>query len=153
MKLFRIILILAVVVAIVALAGFLLTKKSGTDTTNNPVESLSPVSNQQSPSDASVKLGSQAPAREIVIEASEYKFSPSQISVKKGETVKITLKNVGRMQHDFFVEGLPGANIDLTSAGSTNSIMFTPSQKGTFTTFCSVGTHRQLGMVGKLIVE
>lgn len=151
MKAVRTLLVLAVVVAIVALAGYLLTKGKTASTSENS-QTVPPVTTQQTPSAGGVTFGKTV-SREIVVEASEYKFNPSEVRVKKGETVKITLKNSGRMQHDWFVENLPGANIDLTNAGSTNNIIFTPSQKGTYTTFCSVGTHRQMGMVGKLIVE
>lgn len=95
----------------------------------------------------------EARAREIVIETKEYQFSPREIRVKKGETVKITLKNTGKMQHDWVVEGMEGARADLTQPGESTTIVLTPSQAGRFVTYCSFGSHRQQGQTGTLVVE
>lgn len=137
-------------VAVVGLGGFLLLRNKNTDTSLNNANSVETGTNvnQVMPADASVTA-----AREITIEANEFKFIPNEIRVKKGQTIKITLKNTGQMQHDWMVEKMGGASIDRTAANTSNSIIITPSQVGTFTTFCSVGNHRAQGMVGKLIVE
>ncbi len=154
MKIVRILLVLLAVGAVVSLGAYLYNKQKVVSVADNStvgiIDSRTP---QQTPSAAGVTLSNTTPSREVIVEASEYKFTPSTITLKKGETVKITLKNTGAMQHDWFVDGMGGANIDLTGAGSQNSIVITPSQKGTFTTYCSVGSHRKLGMVGKLVVE
>lgn len=155
MKLIRVILILLAIAAVLSLGAFLYSKRTATIATDtqSPLVSTSPMTNQQNPSDAGVKISTNTPAREITIEASEYKFNPSEITIKKGETVKITLKNAGRMSHNWIVEGMGGASLDMTEAGKQNSIVVTASQKGSFVTFCSIGNHRKLGMVGKLIVQ
>ena len=155
MKSLRVLIIIAILLALAGLVGFLLVQKNKQATADSsgivPASSGSPQNNLPVPSDAKVTLTT--PTKEIVIEASEYKFTPSQITVKKGETVKITLKNTGKMTHDWVVEKLGGASIDPTLPQGTNSITITPSQKGTFTTYCSINNHRSLGMVGKLIVQ
>ena len=89
--------------------------------------------------------------REFTIEAKKFSFTPSEIKVKKGETVKITLKNV---------EGVHNWKLDEFSAGTKNlqagqeeTIEFVADKTGEFEYYCSVGNHRQLGMVGTLTVE
>ncbi len=145
-----------VLVAVLGLGGyFFFTNRNSQETSDTSGTTVgtsgSPLA---APADASVAVGNtKVTTREILMEASEFKFVPNEIRVKKGETVKITMKNTGRMQHNWMVEGLGGSSIDTTSAGQTGAITITPSQKGTFTTYCSVGNHRQQGMVGKLIVE
>lgn len=145
-------LVVVVILAIIGLGGFLLVKRIQSNRSQSGDITIDKASNSPStselPSEGSVKI-----AREITIEASEYKFNPSEITVKKGETVKLTLKNEGTMPHNWTIEKMGGASIDTTKAGESSSITLTPSQKGTFTTFCSVGNHKSLGMVGKLIVE
>lgn len=147
----KIVIVLLIVVAIISAGAVFVLKNRNTTIPNDTFVTGTTTPNTQhtgNPSDASVSV-----AREIVVEASEYKFNPAEVHVKKGETVKITLKNAGRMNHDWMVENMGGASLDIVGAGQTGSITLTPSQKGTFTTYCSVGNHRQMGMVGKLIVE
>ena len=91
-------------------------------------------------------------AKEIVIEASEFKFSPATLTVKKGEPIKLTLKNVGKMPHDFVVDEL-GIRTKKIAGGDTDTIVFTPEQAGVFEYYCSVGSHRAMGMVGKITIE
>ncbi len=91
-------------------------------------------------------------AKEIVINASEYKFSPVTLTVKKGEPIKLTLKNVGKMPHDFVIDEL-GIRTKKIAGGDTDTIVFTPEKTGTFEYYCSVGSHRALGMVGKITIE
>ncbi len=150
----KLIVILVGALAVISLIGFILVRNSrqvSTSTTATGTTSNTTTGSDM-PSEATIGMN-QTAAREIVIEASEFKFSPSDVRVKKGETVKLTLKNVGKMPHDWVVEKMGGASIDKINGGQTTSITITPSQTGTFTTFCSVGNHRQQGMVGKLIVE
>lgn len=148
MKMMRIVIVLLVIAALSTVAAYVFSKRS----TPSVSESSSVTSTVQTPSDAVVFSGA-TPAREIIIEASEYKFNPNTITIKKGESVKITLKNVGNQPHDWFVEKMGGASIDMTSAGQSNSIVIKASQTGSFNTYCSIGSHRKLGMVGKLVVQ
>jgi uncharacterized cupredoxin-like copper-binding protein len=41
----------------------------------------------------------------------------------------------------------------IVQPGQTAEVEFVADKTGTFEYYCSVGTHRQMGMVGKLIVE
>jgi plastocyanin len=91
--------------------------------------------------------------QEITVEGKEFSYTPSSFKVKKGEKVKVTFKNVGKMQHDFVIEGL-NARTKVIAGGSSDSVEFTaPDKAGSLTYFCSVGTHRKLGMEGKITIE
>lgn len=91
-------------------------------------------------------------AEEIVLEASEFKYNLQEINLKRGEKVKLTLKNVGKMPHDFVIDEL-GVRTKLINGGETDTIEFIPEKTGNFEFYCSVGNHRQLGMMGKVVVE
>lgn len=147
----KVIVILIVLAAISACVYLVVRRSDGT------LPSLSSALNRSTtpnstPADAAITL-TQGSIRDVEVIATEYQFTPSEVRIKKGETVKITFKNNGRMDHNWMVDGLGGASIDTTKAGATNSITLTPSQKGTFTVFCSIGSHRALGMQGTLVVE
>jgi len=92
-----------------------------------------------------------AQTREFAISASPYKFSVTEIRVKKGDTVKIVFKNE-QGAHDWVVDEF-NARTKVLQAGQTETIEFTADKTGTFEYYCSVMNHRQMGMVGKLIVE
>ena len=85
------------------------------------------------------------------VEGKPFSFSPSEIKVKKGDKVKIIFKNMEGF-HDWVVDEF-AAKTKQIQAGQTDSVDFIADKTGTFEYYCSVGTHRQQGMVGKLIVE
>ena len=88
--------------------------------------------------------------REINLEAGSFYYKPDVITVKKGERIFLTLNAVS-MMHDFNVDEL-GIKVAITKSGESNSVEFTANQVGTFEYYCSVGQHRKMGQVGKLIV-
>lgn len=87
---------------------------------------------------------------EIAIEAGSFYFKPNLIRVKKGEKVKLTLTAVS-MMHDFNIDEL-SVKVPLTRDGTSSTVEFTPTIAGEFEFYCSVGAHRAMGQVGKLIV-
>lgn len=90
---------------------------------------------------------------EVVIDMTgiNYDFSVKQIKVKKGDIVTINfVSNEGF--HDWVVDEFDAATARVNEGGTT-SVTFTADKVGTFQYYCSVGKHRQLGMVGYLIVE
>lgn len=87
----------------------------------------------------------------VTLEATEFAFQPKTLRVKKGQTVTLTLKNMGKMPHDWVVDEL-GARTKVIASGDMDTIEFTPQQAGTFEYYCSVGLHRANGMVGKITV-
>ena len=92
----------------------------------------------------------QGEVREFVIEGENFKFSESEITVAKGDTVRITFKNVGGF-HDLRVDGY-GVGTPRISEGQEATVEFVAGDAGEFEFFCSVGNHRFLGMKGMLTV-
>lgn len=90
--------------------------------------------------------------REIVVEGDEYMFSPKAISLTKGETVKITFKNMGKLPHNLVITEL-GVSTKTIAGGQTDSVTVTANKTGMYSFFCSVANHRQLGMEGDVEVK
>ncbi len=90
--------------------------------------------------------------KEFAVDSFEMGFSLKTLTVKKGDTVKITLTNSGKYTHDWVVDEF-SARTKVIKNGETDSITFVADKTGSFEYYCSVMTHRQQGMVGKLIVE
>jgi len=83
--------------------------------------------------------------------ATNYEFSDTELRVDQGDTVTIVLTSeIGT--HNFTIDEYDVESITVTS-GKTTEVTFTATQKGTFEYYCSVNDHRNLGMVGELIVE
>ena len=71
--------------------------------------------------------------RVIEITAKRFAFSPNQITIKKGETVKIRLTS-DDVTHGFFMRKL---KIDQeVEPGKPTEFAVTPQEAGTFTTIC-----------------
>ena len=90
--------------------------------------------------------------KEILITGGNYKFNPSTFNVKKGQAVKLVFNNTEGF-HDLVFD-----NLDIRTkqmkAGESETVEFTaPDEAGEYTFYCSVGQHRQMGMVGKMVVE
>lgn len=89
---------------------------------------------------------------EVAVDGDEYSFDPASITVTEGETVRVAFTNAGSFPHNFIIDEL-GVATETISPGGTDTVEFTADQSGTFTFYCSVGNHRQLGMEGELDVE
>ena len=73
------------------------------------------------------------PVRTIDITAKRFEFAPNQITLKKGETVKLRLTSADVM-HGFFQRAF---KIDeMIEPGKTTEVTITPQVAGTFTTIC-----------------
>ena len=88
---------------------------------------------------------------EFTVTASNFKYDLKTIKVKKGDTVKIIFKNSEGF-HDFKIDEFDVATNQI-GAEEEEEVEFVADKVGTFEYYCSVGTHRKMGMVGKLIVE
>ena len=98
------------------------------------------------------------------------RFTPDRIDVRQGETVKIVLKNSGKMLHEFVL----GTKKELEEhaalmlkfptmehdepymahvpVGKTGQIIWTFNRAGDFDFACLIAGHYQAGMVGKVTV-
>ena len=73
------------------------------------------------------------------------------MTVKKGDRVRITFKNSGGT-HDFIIDEFNVATKRL-NGGEQDAVEFTADKTGSFEYYCSVGSHRAMGMKGTLVVE
>jgi len=102
--------------------------------------------------------------KNVVILADDYSFSPSHTEIKAGEMVKITLNNIGKVEHDIEIIGLE-AEIEVQSSshnhgqmnnqlhlhslpGEKQNISFTAYTPGTYRYICTLPGHEELGMTG-----
>jgi plastocyanin len=88
---------------------------------------------------------------DIEIIGQNFSFQPNQITVKKGQPVRIKFVNTQGF-HDFVIDEFNIASKQLKE-NESEIIEFTPDKTGTFEFYCSVGEHRQMGMVGTLVVN
>ncbi len=119
-------------------------------------------------------------AHEDVIEMSvsmtdQLTFEPSEIAVQAGQTVLMTIDNVGLALHDFTVAEMPvhvshhdGDSVDSThedshehddyalhmalDGGAVGTLEFTPEKAGVYEFHCTVPGHTEGGMIGTLTV-
>ncbi len=89
--------------------------------------------------------------REFAVAGSNYKFEPNTITVKKGDTVKITFTNAEGF-HDFVLDEF-NVKTKKIGLGGKDSVQFVADKTGSFQYYCSVGKHRAMGMWGTLKVK
>jgi plastocyanin len=77
--------------------------------------------------------------------------SRPEIRVKEGDRVRIEFTST-QGYHDWVVDEFDAATEKVNEGGST-FVEFTADRKGEFEYYCSVGSHRERGMWGMLIVE
>jgi uncharacterized cupredoxin-like copper-binding protein len=111
------------------------------------------------------------PAREIVVLMSEMDYTPATIEVKRGEQIRFVVRNVGTEAHEFLLataaENLKhgeamkknpdmehdepnGLRLDAKKSGE---ILWKFTKAGTFEYSCLIPTHREYGMIGKVVVK
>ena len=138
------------VVAAVLIAGVVFLGR-GAKKASETIPTQVPLTPTPSPESTAPTL-KEVEVQEISIEAKEFSYSKESITVKKGQKVRLTLVNKGRMSHDFVVEGT-NVSTKLSGPGESVTTEFTINEAGTYTFYCSVGNHRAMGMEGTLIVE
>lgn len=97
-------------------------------------------------------MGNVGTVVEFTVAGSNFKFSPAEMRVKQGDIVRVTLTNDDTMSHDWRLDEFNAAT-KVIKSGERDTIEFVAEQAGEYEYYCSVGRHRQMGMVGKLIVE
>lgn len=90
--------------------------------------------------------------QELVVEGNEFTFNPKTLTVKKGQPVKITLKNTGSFPHNLVFQNL-NAQTSIIQKGEETSVEFTPNETGQFPFVCTVDSHAEKGMQGTMIVQ
>nr|WP_275098394.1 cupredoxin family protein [Sedimenticola hydrogenitrophicus] len=99
------------------------------------------------------------------------RFTPSNIRVNKGETVRFFLKNQGKVAHELVIgtqdefnkhaammRQMPGmkhteANLINLNSGQSGALVWQFTQSGSVDFACLQPGHREAGMVGKVAVN
>lgn len=143
--------IIWVVVVVLIVLGVLFLGKGKTleaPVGENGIGDTSLAGSENIPMDTPFEEGA---VKEFTINGTNFDFDSKTITVKKGDKVKITFNSTQGF-HDFKIDEYGLATKQMQSPG-TEVIEFVADKAGSFEYYCSVGSHRQMGMVGTLIVE
>ena len=140
-------LMVGILVAVTA-AGVFLFKKPKV----SPTTSQMPVPGAENVEETVVVGEDSESVREIEISGDEYSFTPSSVSVVKGEKVKIVFTNKGNIPHNLVITEL-GVSTKTIGSGQTDSLEFTVEGDTVLKFYCNIGNHRNLGMEGKIEVK
>lgn len=98
-------------------------------------------------------------------------YAPAEIDVKKGEQIKLVVKNAGALKHEFFLDSFdhnahhkiemqknPEMEHDDPNAQSVEpdkqvEVLWKFSKAGTFEFACLIPGHYEAGMHGKVVVK
>jgi uncharacterized cupredoxin-like copper-binding protein len=112
-----------------------------------------------------------AAKRTIEIRMSDgMRFTPDRIEVRQGETLKLVVRNSGKLMHEFVIGTkkendehaalmvkFPNMEHDEpymahVAPGKTGEVVWTFNKAGDFEFACLIAGHYQAGMVGRIIV-
>jgi len=108
-----------------------------------------------------VANGEIATAQEITIDMESYVFTPSEVTVANGKSLRLILRNQSFLvPHNFLLDDPDGIRIleaDISS-GETQAHTVTLTKPGIYLFYCDkqllfFPTHREEGMEGRLIVQ
>lgn len=128
------------VCAIIIIAGVLSGRK------------VSGVPGSQTNTNTQANTATSGSSKNFTVTATDYSFSPSQLSLKKGDSVTVTLVNNGKFPHNLMASDL-GVSSKTIAAGEKTDFTFTADKAGTFSFYCGVDSHKDKGMVGSFVVE
>lgn len=156
------ILLVLVIVVLAAAGGFYIYKsglpaKGIAEEINKEVE-LADTQAAPSPSGSTSQIAptpssapTEADIQSFTVTGKNFSYTPSLITVKKGDRVRINFVNNDGF-HDWKIDELNLATKKLAK-GASETLEFTADKAGSFEYYCSVGEHRIMGMKGVLKVE
>ncbi|MEK6918337.1 MAG: cytochrome C oxidase subunit II [Nanoarchaeota archaeon] len=137
----KVVIAVLVALAVIVIVGFLIFNKPNSSSSSSNL----PGTNSDRGSSNIVASGDNNQTKVITLDAQRFEYTPSIITVKKGDFVKIVVNSIDTT-HGIAV---PDFNV-----GGVDGVEFTADKVGTFTfhcpTFCGSG-HRE--MTGTLIVQ
>ncbi len=155
-----------IVIVVLLIVGFFLMQNKNNDQEQNedtsqdqviptipdttPTATPSAADNMPTPTTTPTSTAQET--KTFTIEGGEFYYKPNKITVNKGDKVKIIFNNVGGF-HDLVIDEFSGARTPRIQGNQTSTIEFTADKTGSFAYYCSVGSHRQMGMEGTLIVQ
>jgi uncharacterized cupredoxin-like copper-binding protein len=117
-----------------------------------------------SSSSAATKSGTSGGViKTVLIKETEFKLSPSSITLSKPGTYAFKAENEGSMQHSLEIEGKglkseegEGGEAELEQTlnpGESGVLTVTFQKPGTYEMYCPVDAHEQEGMKGEVVVK
>jgi uncharacterized cupredoxin-like copper-binding protein len=91
------------------------------------------------------------PPLKVEIVGHDIHWSMDTIYAKAGQTIEITLRNEGALDHNF-VLAEQGLDV-LLSPGTSETFEVSFDEPGTYHYICSIPGHEEAGMVGDIIVQ
>ena len=104
----------------------------------------------------------------ISVTSTDYRFAPTSWQVNKGQNVSLTLKNTGKLQHEWVLLKV-GTDVTMpfdeddedkvfweieAEPGQTKTETFTaPADAGTYKVVCGTPAHLEQGMAATLVVK
>lgn len=144
--------VIIVVLVLIVGGGFMLfsgSKKSNESMTEPTQNTEAPIPVEET--SGSMGSGEKNVVKEFTIESKGLSFTPNEIKVNVGDTVRVTYKNtLGK--HDWTLDEF-NAKTQLLDAGEIATVEFVVDKAGSFEFYCSVAGHRAAGMKGTLVVE
>lgn len=110
-------------------------------------------------------------AKELVIESSEFKFTPDALTFQTGQPYALTLVNGGALPHTFAAKGFfraiaaksllysdgeagfPQLESVSLAANESKTLFFVPLTPGRYELTCTEPLHATFGMVGQIEVR
>jgi plastocyanin len=108
----------------------------------------------QAPAQAPTQPAAQAEGKTIEIVETDFALNPSTVTIDAPGVYTFVAVNKGQAQHALEIEG-PGVDQKTSTIGPGGSARLTVeiTQPGTYTIYCPVEGHRNLGMQGTLHVQ
>jgi len=103
-----------------------------------------------------VETNGPTPSSQVSIAIQDYKYMPDVIHASRGETLQLSIKDQGQMEHGIvfdFPAGAVAVPSHVRPGESTTYSLRVPDQPGTYYFHCPVGNHYARGMEGELIVQ
>jgi uncharacterized cupredoxin-like copper-binding protein len=92
----------------------------------------------------------------ITITLDDFTIRPQELRVPKGKVLTLTVTNQGRLGHTFRLRTRSGANVlamtTIRPGESETRTNRRPLAPGTYTMYCVLANHEELGMRGRLTI-
>jgi uncharacterized cupredoxin-like copper-binding protein len=94
----------------------------------------------------------------VAIKESEFKLSPSSVTLSKPGIYAFKAENNGSVQHSLTIEGngVKGDEVELEQAlspGQSGVLTVTFQKSGTYEMYCPIDGHEQEGMKGEVVIK
>ncbi len=98
-----------------------------------------------------VSANRQQASRTFAVEASEFEFNPSTFRVIEGDIVRFTVRNTGKIPHEFEFKKLGVEAV--IQPGKSITFTVNPPGTGVYNLVCDLPGHLKAGMFGELVVK